>query len=325
MAEWLTHITPDTAYQEMLERPSAFNPTPEHMAAGDFEISPVGTPSDRSKNMRHRIRYGNGDTYEVEWPIYQPVKLEESQTMPLGSSTREAIPHNERDIVPLDRFDYFWEPQASALAARRLMEDGRVGINRAFSYASHKGIFNDPRNFIQYTSRVFEYSLKNGMPATAFAVAKTAFTGVVPVRGISLRCEGLLHWLDENVTHVIEPGISQALYNAHSGRVGATQGDILRLDRLRRDIATQALDLAQCNWTMRSLKKADEYYADKNPALTEKIVWHQIMTGRQAIVAAKGLTASLNAIPEKIRGTTSLRPEAQTPQQIGSYVLGILN
>lgn len=145
------------------------------------------------------------------------------------------------------------------------------------------------------------------------------------MRGTTLRCHGLRHWLDENVTHVLEPGISQALRNTSLSHAETEREDIMWIDRLRRDIAMQALDLAQYNWIMRSLKKADEHYADKNPALTEKIIWHQIMTGKQSITTVQKLADSMNSIPEKMRATTSLQPENQTPQQIGSYVLDILN
>ena len=325
MSEWLAQITPDTPYQDMFDRPSSFNPYPEQMESGDFEITGQGIPSIHNANMRHLVRYGTGNIYEVDWPTHQAVAFGEADITHLNPEGEELHTRAESAAKSLDRFDYFWESQAAALAEERLMSDGRYRFERAFSYASHRGLFDNPRNFVHYASKVFEFSLQNDMAATAYAVAKTALTGEVKIHGITLRCHGLRHWLDENVTHVIEPGISQVLHDIHSNRAGVRHDDMKGLDRLRRDLAMYAIDLAQSNWVMQSLKRADEYYADKNPALAEKIVWHQIATGRQAIVATKYLTETMNAIPERIRGTTSLRPEGQTPQQIGSYVLGILN
>jgi hypothetical protein len=325
MSEWLTQITPDTSYQEMFDRPSSFNPYPEQMKDGVFEITGTGIPNLHNANMRHLVRYGTGNIYEVEWPVHQAVTRSQTEIKHLNLGGEELGPQTELAVKNLDRFDYFWESQAAALAHTRLVEDGQHAFDRALSAGMRNGVFNDPRVFMQYNARAFEYSLQRDLPSTAFTIAQSAFSGTMVVHGQKQRCLGLRHWLDENVTHVIEPGISQALHNIHSKRAGIESDDMMHLDRLRRDLAMHAIYLAQSNWIMRSLKRADEYYADKNPALTEKIVWHQVVTGKEAIITAKDLTELMNTIPKKIRGTTSLRPELQTPQQIGSYVLDIIN
>lgn len=325
MSEWLAQITPDTPYQDMFDRPSAFNPYPEQMENGDLEITGTGVQNIHNANMRHLVRYGTGNIYEVEWPVNQAVAPSQAETKHLNPEGEELDVRTESAAKSLDRFDYFWESQATELAGMQLVNNGRRGFDEALNYARQRGFFANPRGFIQYASKIFEISLSNNMPGTAYLVAKSAFDGEITVRGQKQRCLGLRHWLDENITHVIEPGISQALHDIQSNRAGTKHDDIKNLERTRRDLAMHAIDLAQSNWVMRSLMRADEYYADKNPALTEKIVWHQVTTGRQAIIAAKNLAESLNSIPEGKRATTSLRPEGQTPQQIGSYVLDILN
>lgn len=323
MAEWLTHITPDTSYQEMLERPSAFNPEPG-LVNSNLEISRIGALTERD-NMQHILRYGNGVMYEVEWPMQQPVEEDSVTTRPISEVSELPDAWRRMTTDSFEHFESFWEVQATALSHNRLLDDGKEKFDKAFSYAANRGVFAEPRGFIQYASRVFEFSLNNDMPATAYAVAKAAFSGVMTVQGKTLHCHRLRHWLDENVTHVLEPGLSQAVRDIYDEPTDSTRSDIFRLDRMRRDIAMYAIELAQQNLVMRSLKRADEHYANKNPALTEKIVWHQIATGKESILAAQRLTKSIKEVPESVRGTTSLKAEQQTPQQIGAYVLNILN
>lgn len=152
MAEWLAQITPETPYQEMLDRPSAFNPMPEQMPSGDFKITPVGTLDGRSENTRHYIQYGTGDIYEVEWPVYQAVKPGEVETKRIDA-TDEEPGHQAKATMTLDRFDYFWESQAADLAGKRLISDGRTGFDKAFNYAAHRGIFADPRKYSSLASK----------------------------------------------------------------------------------------------------------------------------------------------------------------------------
>jgi hypothetical protein len=323
MAEWLPQITADTSYQEMLERPSAFNPRPD-LVDSDLEITRIGEfVSAKTENMRHHIRYSDGTTFDVAWPVRQPVSQDEATTTLLDDSETSQNAWRSLSAANFGRFDHFWEPQAAGLSGRRLFDDGRVVFDKLFDFAVRADVFKDPRAFMHYSTRSFEHSLRHNMPGTAYAIARTTFNGVVTSRGETRRCHGLRQWLEEHVTHVIEPGVSQAIMNAHMDEYNPN--DALNLNRMRRDMAAHAIDLAQCTWVMRSLQAADAYYAEARPALTEKLVWHQIATGRQAIIAAQNLTASMDAIPESLRGTTSLRPEGRTPAQIGSYVLGILN
>lgn len=322
MAEWLSHITVDTTYQDVLNRPSAFNPEPGFIDR-EFEVTPSGIISNASQNSSHVIRYSNGRIYEAVWPVAVPVW----PGAPVHRLDTPSPENNRRlrgvSITDFEKFDAFWERQASLLSHRKLLEHGKPFYDKYFRRASEYGAFSDPRRFLQFSTRAFEHSLANEMPATAYAIAQTAFTGVVRVNNETVRCHGLRRWLDDYLTHIVEPGVSHAVHNAYM-RDGYSPHKTAQLNRLRRDIATRTVDIAQHHWAMRSLMSAEEVYADKSPKFTEKIIWHQINVGRQAILATQDLAQTITAVPESIRSTNALPVKGQTPQQIGTYVMNTM-
>lgn len=333
MKEWLSKIDVDTTYEDVLTRPSSFNPYPEHADDG-LEVWAVESPT---ANPLYTIRYPKID---AGCRVVLPISHEESQDLQghpellegsdINGGYQAVEAANLEHWMPLSDF---WDGMSVSMASAFLIHEGysKGGFNKlidlivsnADETAEEGFITPEPRPFVRKAVALAQQEIQAGNPEVGYAIAEDMFRGFSTWRdGYQISNGNTMSWTSDGLPALLFPNFVEPWKRKLNPHIVSTVAHPYEIGRTAATIAKNKLTgLAVDAWLEDS---AD----DHSEAVSEKVEGLQKRIARRTITAEAQLGVKLDEASRQFQeATVDDRGHLtwQIPHPLGNYVMGIIS
>jgi len=331
MSEWLPKFDVTTSFDDVMTRPSSFNPYPEHADEG-IEVWGMSNPT--AANPLYTIRYPKIDagcrvTLPVSYETAEgPEKPELLEGLDLNGGYQGAEAANPDYWIDINDF---WAGQSIDYADEYVTMLGReAGATSLFAdIAEASGSVDDgiivpePRSFIRRAIAEVNREINDGQPETAYALAQMMFRGFSgEFDGRRLSNIATMNWISDGMPRVLYPNFTSSWDSrldqhrittvAHPYEIGGTSASLL---------TSEISDRALGAWLRTDREDLGETILDKVTALKES-------TSRRAIRADASLDTKLDQagreFPEAVVDSDGYL-NWERPANLGKYVTAVLS
>ena len=254
MAEWIPQLTAELSIDELRECPSALNPFPERIEAGDYMVSDEFCMPTRASNHHVHVDYGDGKLIRAQIPL-RPVQPED---MTPPKDAQERASYDKRWQEPEDTWQFssiveVFDRQAPTIARRWLIERDKQAIQALGGLL----VVSD-----QYDSDVFMKQelvrhrtlTADGNTGAALALTQALRRGMTTVDGQRRQLWGCQRFQHYDTVKALAPGL---LKDPEVWLPNSTEGERLAFKSLKDKAARQISEIIFSELDCEAIATAD--------------------------------------------------------------------